>query len=312
MHINRLMNQSDRTRGRHPLRVLAREAVTCVRTMSLAARRGRGASRVTAPYWMARRFLGLLGTPLDSDRILAFTFMTPSGPVKVCLRKNQSDLIILWEMFLHRSYELSEVYGTEMPRRLETIVDLGANTGLASAYLAARYQPKVLLAVEPVPETVRVLCRNAALSGGGWHIEACGVGAASGELEFFVSGLWDSCTAVPEVARARRSDPNRLEPLLSRPLLAAPALTVGDLLDKHGLDRIDLLKMDIEGGEAQVLAQVEPWMDRVDRIVVEIHDKYIDGDAVRGTLREAGFTRLEPRMAGPVASPNRVELFVRQ
>lgn len=312
MRIDRLMTRTDRARGVGPTRVLARESLRCLATMALAARQARGLSRVRAPYWMARRFLGLLGTPLDSGRLLRFRFATPAGQVRVCVRRNQSDLMVLWEVFLHRCYELSEVYGVAVPDRLATVVDLGANTGLSAAYLTARYRPRTLLAVEPVPQTLAVLRENAALAGTGWRIEAAGVGADSGELEFFVSGLWDSCTAHPQVARARASDPSRLEPLLARPALTAPVLSMPALLKRHGIDRVDLLKVDIEGSETAVFARVEPWMARVDRIVLEIHDKYVDGDAVRATLRDAGFERVEPRGDGPVLdTPNRVELFVR-
>lgn len=41
----------------------------------------------------------------------------------------------------------------------------------------------------------------------------------------------------------------------------------------HGLDRIDLLKMDIEGSEREVLADPSAWIDRVDALIVELHDR---------------------------------------
>ncbi|MGW5638167.1 FkbM family methyltransferase [Streptomyces sp. NPDC003832] len=308
------MTGSDRAHGTRPARVLARETGRCLAAMALGARRARGVSRLTVPYWMGRRFVGVLGRPLDDDRLLTFRFGTPGGPVRVCVRRNQSDLMVLWELFLHRAYDLAEVYGVELPQRLGTVVDLGANTGLGSAYLTARYRPDLLLAVEPVPQNVAVLRHNARLSGACWRVEESGVGTRPGPAEFFVSGVWDSCTAHPQVAQARRTDPHRLEPVMTRPALTAPILTMPALLDAHGVTQVDLLKVDIEGGEADLFAEVEPWMARVGRIVVEIHDKYIDGDAVRGTLARAGFARLTPRSAaGPVlGSPNRVELFVRR
>ncbi|MEU6957628.1 FkbM family methyltransferase [Streptomyces sp. NPDC045714] len=304
------MTRADQERGVRPLEVLGRESARCVAAIFLAARRGRGVSRATAAYWMARRFLGVLGTPVDDNRLVSFRF---DGPVTVRVRRNQSDLMVLWEVLLHCSYDLVAEYGVRMPERLDTIVDLGANTGLASAYLCARYRPRVLLAVEPVPDNVAVLRGNARLSGTDWRIEEAAVGSRAGSAELFVSGLWDSCTTHPEVARARRTDPDRLEPLMPRPAVSARMLSMPDLFDRHGLATIDLLKVDIEGGESDLFAEPEPWMNRVDRIVAEIHDKYIDGDAVRVTLHRAGFDRIEPRRTGPVrGTPNRVELFLRR
>jgi hypothetical protein len=39
---------------------------------------------------------------------------------------------------------------------------------------------------------------------------------------------------------------------------------------EHGLDRIDVLKCDIEGAEAELFEDA-PWMDRVGMAVVECH-----------------------------------------
>jgi FkbM family methyltransferase len=52
-----------------------------------------------------------------------------------------------------------------------------------------------------------------------------------------------------------------------------PARPIDDVLDEHRLDRIDLLKMDIEGGEASALAGLNRRLDagRIDRILLEIH-----------------------------------------
>ena len=40
-------------------------------------------------------------------------------------------------------------------------------------------------------------------------------------------------------------------------------MTIGTLLDRDGLDEVDLLKLDIEGGERDVLESISSWRDRV-------------------------------------------------
>ncbi|MGW0658284.1 FkbM family methyltransferase [Streptodolium elevatio] len=293
-------------------RVLTREAVGALRDMGTAARLGTGTSRVRAPYWMARRLLGAAGRPLDDDGLVRFTLATPRDRVRVCVRKNQSDLLILWQIFLRRFYELHAAYA--LPRdigTLDTIVDLGGNTGLAAAYLTARYRPCRLLTVEPIAESRAVLRRNAELSGTTWDIDERAVSGREGDLEFAVSAFWDTCTAVPAVHELRRTRPHRLENLLARPDRTVAATTVEKLLDDHGIDHVDLLKVDVEGSEADVFAEPQPWMRRVDRIVLEIHDKYIDGGPVRATMRAAGLHRVPPRTPDP-AGFNPVELYVRE
>ncbi len=260
---------------------------------------------------MLRRLAGAAGRPLDHEDLVSLSFATPGGGrVRVWVRKNQSDLLILHQIFLERSYDLQAAYALNDCGTLGTIVDLGGNTGQAAAYFTARYRPHTLLTVEPIAESRAVLLRNARASGLNWLVDERAVSDAEGELAFAVSGFWDTCTAVPDVYELRRTRPHRLENILTRPSRTVASVTVERLLDDHGIEHIDLLKVDIEGSERDIFAEPQPWMKHVDRIVMEIHDKYIDGDAVRATLRAAGFTRVPPRSPDPVGF-NPVELHVR-
>ena len=49
------------------------------------------------------------------------------------------------------------------------------------------------------------------------------------------------------------------------------------LVDRLGVDRIDLLKLDIEGGEVDVLGRSEPWIGQVDAVIAELHDRFRPG-----------------------------------
>ncbi|MEU6192545.1 hypothetical protein [Streptomyces sp. NPDC047061] len=94
---------------------------------------------------------------------MRFTFATPHRPFRVCVRKSQSDLLIVWQIFLRRFYEPDTAYHLDQNiDTLDTIVDLGGNTGLAAAYLDARYRPRTLLTVEPIAESRAVLEHDAA------------------------------------------------------------------------------------------------------------------------------------------------------
>jgi hypothetical protein len=57
------------------------------------------------------------------------------------------------------------------------------------------------------------------------------------------------------------------------------AVDLRSILDGSGYKRISILKIDIEGGEAVVFSKnYESWIDRVDNIVIEIHNAPSFGD----------------------------------
>jgi hypothetical protein len=70
--------------------------------------------------------------------------------------------------------------------------------------------------------------------------------------------------------------------------------TLSEIIAERSIDRIDFLKIDVEGAELKVLGGVEPadW-PRIRAISLEVHD--IDGrvEQVRRMLEGAGFPRVE-------------------
>jgi FkbM family methyltransferase len=70
-----------------------------------------------------------------------------------------------------------------------------------------------------------------------------------------------------------------------------------DLLDDDRVERIDLLKMDIEGGEASALVGLDRRLSerRVDRVLLELHPRQLrqlgsSVESVIGDMRRRGFT----------------------
>ncbi len=52
---------------------------------------------------------------------------------------------------------------------------------------------------------------------------------------------------------------------------AVPAWSVSDLLAESGLPRVDVLKMDIEGGEEAIFGAPCPWLADVEELLIEAH-----------------------------------------
>jgi hypothetical protein len=59
---------------------------------------------------------------------------------------------------------------------------------------------------------------------------------------------------------------------------AIPAITITDALSYINEERIDLLKLDIEGSELELFTRhSEQWLNRVRMIAIELHDRFRPG-----------------------------------
>ena len=69
-------------------------------------------------------------------------------------------------------------------------------------------------------------------------------------------------------------------------------MTVSDVIQARGLERIDLLKIDCEGGELECLRGVLPeHRALIQQVVVEVHDQTGELEEMSALLREFGLTR---------------------
>ncbi len=62
-----------------------------------------------------------------------------------------------------------------------------------------------------------------------------------------------------------------------------------ELLAKHGVGRIDFLKIDIEGSEFSLFAQEIDWLSRVQKIAMEVHPSFGDPLVLVRLFRDHGF-----------------------
>jgi len=159
----------------------------------------------------------------------------------------------LGDLFLLREIFVHQIYRYPYERYgpVRRVLDLGSNIGMSPLYFSLRYPDAEVVCVEPVAENVTMLRRQAARNRDlRWRIEP--------------------------VAVAGRAGP--------------ATLTVGDLLDRAGWDRVDVLKMDIEGAEESVLLDATPdWLHRVGALALDIHGTYVSREAIVTRLAEYGF-----------------------
>jgi FkbM family methyltransferase len=191
-------------------------------------------------------------------------------------RLNKGDMQSLRELWLEEAYTLP----TDGPRKV--LVDLGANIGLSSVWLKRHYSCEKILAIEPVRSNVCLVRKNFRANAiGGTVIEAA-IGPSDGVVKFEESAA----------SNAGRVGVNGYEVRM----LCMSSL-IRDLLPS---EKIDLLKIDIEGGEAALFTQGDlSWLRHVKEIIVEFHPTIIDYPTLVSVLTKSGFEFVPAGTAHP-------------
>jgi len=192
------------------------------------------------------------------------------GPLQplLWLRRYGGDIFIFHEVLGLGVYDFPADRLKASPK---VIVDLGANIGLTTLALAARFPKAQFLCVEPHPENAELLRHNLVCLGDRAQVIEAAVADATGSLqltiatEHYNASLLHQGIGTQEVA----------------------ALTVPDLLSQAKIQQMDLLKMDIEGAEFLILKNQPAWLQPVQLLLAELHGPH-QAEMVQW-LREAGF-----------------------
>ncbi len=168
-------------------------------------------------------------------------------------------------------------YAFDLPFAPKTVVDVGANIGMASIYFAHRYPEARIIAVEPEASNFALLARNVRPYPAITPIQAA-LWSRDGEISI--------------------NDP---DPRVSRPGksgfvtregsgVAVRAISMESLMRATGISSVDLLKVDIEGAEKEVFEACD-WIGSVGCLMIESHDRYRPGcsQAVDSAMR--GFSK---------------------
>ncbi len=125
-----------------------------------------------------------------------------------------------------------------------TVVDVGANIGLYTVLAAKRVGPSGhVFAFEPVPENIKLLRENLDLNDVSARVEVqeAAVGEKPGELEIFLSdrqiGTHSAAQYLVDGSRSIR----------------VPMQSIDAFVASRGIQRIDLIKVDVEGYDGRVV-----------------------------------------------------------
>jgi FkbM family methyltransferase len=238
--------------ARFSMRLFALQSFLSIRELRIKRR---------AVLW--QKFVALLGRP-NIDRVVIAdgraTFYYRDGSAFYASTSRTS---VSGSQFSHGDYEPHETrLMGELVQPGWTAVDAGANFGWHAIHLARRVgSTGRVFAFEPIPGTFKELAANVALNECP-NLEACdaALGDVPGDVTFFVpeidlgAGAASQFLDLGEQVRVRM-------------------LRLDDFLDERGVERVDFIKADIEGGELHLLEGAERLLTRCHpRILIEIVD----------------------------------------
>ncbi len=185
----------------------------------------------------------------------------------------------------------------------DVVLDVGANVGVAAAYFAFERRAGLVHAFEPVPAAFEMLSENLR------QFPACvahpvGLSSAPGEVDmtfYPAAAAMSSAYADPpqDTALVRTAMVNlglssgeagrRVPEDYAGERCSARMTTLSAFLRDQELDRVDLLKIDVERAELDVLGGIEPedW-PRIAQVAMEVHGEERSA-ASRRLLAERGF-----------------------
>jgi len=196
--------------------------------------------------------------------------------------RNIDSFITADEIFRRRTYH------DFVRPEVRTFADLGCNVGYFIAVVTSITGRRDLRGVAVDASPIMTSESRWLVERNGLHGVAVEQGlvehaAAGVARDFYVSDCSMSSSTRPDALRAGRA--------LNWTRTTVATVDVEALWLKHvGQERCHLLKVDIEGSEADFISSGNPFLDRVDDIVLEWHTWAASEATMRGRLESLGFS----------------------
>jgi FkbM family methyltransferase len=191
--------------------------------------------------------------------------------VNVHVRPDATDRFVVEQVLANGEYNFLRELDNFQPA---TIMDAGANVGMATIQFALNYPHATIVAIEPDALNFQLLEMNT---------------RRFGNVIRENKGLWSRHTGL-KVKRfgetTREGDWSfEVKEVTARQQHDVKATTIDLLMAKHEIDRFDILKFDIEGSEKVVFdnylnprtGELREWVRTSQIVVAEVHDDIAPG-----------------------------------
>ncbi len=210
------------------------------------------------------------------------TWTTPRGHQAVFtyrFRPETTDWNSISSILTHDEYEVANL------RLSGWAVDVGAHVGSMAIGLALDNPDLRVIAIEPLPDNLRLIRLNVALNGLEDRVVVID-GAAGGPRDKTQRIAWNWNDGPDGMNTGHRFIGGSHLALdnqnVAHDEISVKSWSIGELLKHVGAERFSFLKIDCEGCEASVLT--DPQIDKIDLIVGEYHPPYIDAAGLHKLL----------------------------
>lgn len=182
----------------------------------------------------------------------------PEVEGQVYLRTKTSDLRVFEDIFVAKHYHCAN-----LEREPKWIVDAGANVGYSALFFALQHPSARVIAIEPEPSNFALLVQNTRTQKNVLPIHAA---------------LWPVKASL-EIANPQAEKWSfQVHQTTEASAHPVQAMTMEDVMQLTEGEPIDVLKIDIEGAEKEVFgADVQSWLPRVHSLMIELHDRKVEG-----------------------------------
>lgn len=182
------------------------------------------------------------------------------------------------------SRDLTRLVGSEAA----VIVDIGANTGQSAALFSRLFPQATILAIEPFDASYKAIMARGVQR---VHPHLLAMGARNGTAVLHVNSQSVTNSLLIASPEGQRLFPKHMDPISN---VKVEMITLDSFAAREGLDRIDLLKIDVQGTELEVLRGGHSILPRVHVIQIEcnfipIYENSSVFSEVDIVLRRAGF-----------------------
>jgi FkbM family methyltransferase len=195
--------------------------------------------------------------------LLSFKFISgrvnqmslPNTKFPISLRKNTSDLPTFKQVFLDNQYNYNYDSNTKI------IIDAGANIGLFSVFMKNIIPQAKIICIEPDQENFNQLKTNLKYYENIFY-ENAGLWYKNVKLKIYDkhnAGKWGMVV-----------EEDNLNGTID-------AISINSIIDKYNIDKIDILKIDIETSEKYLFSKNYSWLASVKLIIIELHDGWESG-----------------------------------